>query len=217
MPLPLAVLVVPQSWGWLRRTVGLPLPASAKNLLKDIGSRAKSALMRDRYMLICIARVKGVGDRIPELGKLRSSNRGTLEDSGVKRDAPGVSTTSSNSGSSRRNNEWEKGPRTKQENLSVATAEAKTRHPLNPRSTYPGQAGRGISGAPAGGAAEARSCQLSHLRDLAPGLKKESPTPAREPPCPARSGRSKGKAAGGARTSSFPSAPRPLNIWSPQI
>lgn len=136
---------------------------------------------------------------------------------GVKRDAPAVSTTWSNFASPRRKNESKKEPRTKQENLKVATAEAKTRDPLKPRSTYPGQAGRGRLGAPAEGAAEAGNCQLSHLRDLPSGLEKESPTPAREPPCPARSCRSKGKAAGGARTYSALSAPCPLNIWGSQV
>lgn len=56
---------------------GAPLASICKKLLKDIRSRAKSSLTQDRYMLICIARVKGVGDRIPELEKLRSSNCGT--------------------------------------------------------------------------------------------------------------------------------------------
>lgn len=138
--------------------------------------------------------------------------------SDVKRDAPAVSTTLSNSASPRRKKELEKEPRTKQENPRVATAaEAKTRDPLKPRSTYPGQAGRGRLGAPAEGAAEAGNCQLSHLRDLPSGLEKESPTPAREPPCPARSCRSKGKTAGGARTSSALSTPCPLNIRGSQV
>lgn len=137
--------------------------------------------------------------------------------SDVKRDAPAVSTTLSNSASPRRKKESEKEPRTKQENPRVTTAEAKSRDPLKPRSTYPGQAGRGRLGAPAEGAAEAGNCQLSHLPDLPSGLEKESPTPAREPPCPARSCRSKGKAAGGARTSSALSAPCPLNIRGSQV
>lgn len=137
--------------------------------------------------------------------------------SDVKQDARAVSTTLSNSASPRRKNELEKEPRTKQENLKVATAEAKTRDPLKPRSTYPGQAGCGRWGAPAEGASEARNCQLSHLQDLPSGLEKESPTPAREPPCPARSRRSKGKAAGGARISSALTAPCPLNIRGSQV
>lgn len=73
-PLPLAVPLVPQYWEWLRRTVGHPLPASAKTFKRYQGKELPNA---GQVMLIRIARVKWVGDKIPKLGKLRSSNRGT--------------------------------------------------------------------------------------------------------------------------------------------